>query len=247
METLLTAKELEEYLHVDRTTVYRMIKDGRLNGIKIGQHWRFNPQEVEILLSGKSNASLSTSKITTDVLPLHCMQPVQDVFAEIAQVGVVTTNTEGEPLTRISNSCDFCKLILGTEKGRKACMQSWKKLADHKKNDPEFHHCHANLAYARAKIQVKGELIAILVTGQFHTEIPSNEEQEQHLKEISKRFDINIDLLKQASQEIKVLDERTVVQIKGWLERVASTFEQISSERADLMDRLKQISNLSEL
>ena len=53
--------------------------------------------------------------ISTEVLPLHCMQPVQNVFAEIAEVGAVTTDTNGQPLTQISNSCDFCKLILGSE------------------------------------------------------------------------------------------------------------------------------------
>ena len=46
---LLTAKQVQDLLHVDRTTIYRMLKDGRLNGVKVGKHWRFSAQEVNDL------------------------------------------------------------------------------------------------------------------------------------------------------------------------------------------------------
>ena len=36
MPNLLTAKEVQELLSVDRTTIYRMLKDGRLKGVKVG-------------------------------------------------------------------------------------------------------------------------------------------------------------------------------------------------------------------
>ncbi|MCA9947998.1 MAG: helix-turn-helix domain-containing protein, partial [Anaerolineales bacterium] len=37
MEDLLTTRQVQELLQVDRTTVYRMRKDGRLTGVKVGQ------------------------------------------------------------------------------------------------------------------------------------------------------------------------------------------------------------------
>ena len=58
---LLTAKQVQELLHVDRTTIYRMLKDGRLTGIKVGQHWRFSEQEVDDLVSGAANMRLSAA------------------------------------------------------------------------------------------------------------------------------------------------------------------------------------------
>lgn len=247
MPTLLTAKQVEELLNIDRTTVYRMLKDGRLSGVKIGQHWRFNAADVEALLSGNQTVKTTTLPVTADVLPLHCMQPVQDVFAEIAEVGAVTTSLEGQPLTKISNSCDFCKLILGSEDGRKACIASWKKLAQQQTDSPEFIKCHAGLEYARARIDVHGTLIAILVTGQFYTGTPNPEEERARLEQLAQQYNIDLDLLILAAQKITVLEERNICQITGWLERVAQTFEQISSERVVLMDRLKQISTLTEI
>lgn len=120
--TLFTAKQTQELLKVDRTTIYRMIKDGRLNGVKVGQQWRFYTNEVNDLVAGVNRLGDRNIPIEADILPLHCMQPVQDVFAEIAQVGAVTADKKGQPLTKISNSCDFCKLILGSDEGHQACI-----------------------------------------------------------------------------------------------------------------------------
>ena len=50
MEELLTTKQVLDILQVDRTTIYRMLKDGRLSGVKVGQQWRFPRSEVEDLL-----------------------------------------------------------------------------------------------------------------------------------------------------------------------------------------------------
>ena len=243
--TLVTAKQAQELLKVDRTTIYRMLKDGRLNGVKVGQQWRFYTNEVNDLVAGVNRLGDRNIPIEADILPLHCMQPVQDVFAEIAQVGAVTADKKGQPLTKISNSCDFCKLILGSDEGHQACIESWRQLVDQKETAPEFTTCHAGLQYARARIEVQGELIAILVAGQFYIHDPQPEEQQERLVELAGKYSIDLSLLTQAARQITVLDDHKVPQISGWLEQVAHTFEQISAERADLMDRLKQISAMS--
>ncbi len=56
MDDLLTTKQVQDILKVDRITVYRMLNDGRLKGVKIGQQWRFPAREVERLLSGEAGA-----------------------------------------------------------------------------------------------------------------------------------------------------------------------------------------------
>ncbi len=247
MDSYLTAKQVEELLNVDRTTIYRMLKDGRLAGVKVGQHWRFSTRDMEALLSNTGRASDAVDEpVTVRVLPLHCMQPVQDVFAEIAQVGAVTADVDGQSLTKISNSCDFCKLILGSEDGRQACRESWRQLAKQRETAPEFLSCHAGLQYARSRIEVRGKLIAILIAGQFHVQTPEAEELEERMNAMAEKYHIDASLLKQAALKITVLDPRHVPQISGWLERVTQTFEQISAERADLMGRLKQISAMTE-
>jgi len=243
--TLLTAKQVQELLRVDRTTIYRMLKDGRINGVKVGEQWRFYSSEVNDLLAGLKRFSANEEAVSVEALPLHCMQPVQEVFAEIAEVGAVTTDQDGQPLTQISNSCDFCKLILGSEGGRRECMASWRKLVKQSEAAPEFFLCHAGLKYARARIEVNGNLIAMLIAGQFYTGGPDLVEEKDRFRRLAKAYSINEDLLAQAAKQIPVLDARKIPQLSHWLEEVAHTFEKISSERADLMSRLRQIAEMS--
>src|SRR5437868_3489636 len=113
MSELLTVKEVRDLLKIDRITVYRMLKDVRLTGTKIGHQWRFPQQEIDSLLSGGPSSHKEMGPVATQqALPIHCLQMIQNVFAEIAGVAAITIGPEGEPLTEFSNPCTFCKLIL---------------------------------------------------------------------------------------------------------------------------------------
>jgi excisionase family DNA binding protein len=47
---LLTALEVQQLLHIDRSTVYRMAEDGRLPAIRVGRSWRFPADRIEAML-----------------------------------------------------------------------------------------------------------------------------------------------------------------------------------------------------
>lgn len=50
LEPLFTIKDLDTYLQVSTTTVYRLIKDGALTGTRIGQSLRFTRKNIEDLV-----------------------------------------------------------------------------------------------------------------------------------------------------------------------------------------------------
>jgi excisionase family DNA binding protein len=246
VDDLLTAREVQDLLKVDRTTIYRMLKDGRLAGVKVGQQWRFSQTEVEALLSGKEQDDGLPTSLTT-VLPLHCIQAMQNVFAEVAQVGSVTTAPDGEPLTKISNSCRFCNLILASQSGRRACVASWQKLAEQPERHPQFVTCHAGLQYARARIEVGKASNPMLIAGQFYLTPPDPGEQATRVQQLATLHGLDRSALADAATALLVLDERKQAQIGKWLETVAHTFEQIAHERAELMGRLRRIAAISDL
>jgi excisionase family DNA binding protein len=251
MDDLLTTKELQELLKVDRTTVYRMLKDGRLTGIKIGEQWRFSREEVNSLLSGSLPPAVQTPASPEPrpgtVLPLHCVQRIQNVFADVAGTGAVTTDATGQPLTEMSNSCHFCSLILASESGRQACAASWAKLAEQSGHAPRFATCHAGLQYARARIELNGRLEAMLISGQFYAEAPTPNEEAARIQHLAERYKLDPETLAEAAQEIQVLDEHKQARIGEWLQSVAHTFEEIGCERAELMGRLHRIAEMSTL
>jgi ligand-binding sensor protein len=173
------------------------------------------------------------------------MQPVQDVFAEMAEIGSIMVDTQGMPLTRISNSCEFCNHILKTENGLKACQDSWSQLTRQFALAPEFTACHAGLQYARAPVLVCGEPVAFLVAGQFYSEEVNSVEEEIRIETLAAQYRLDPGLLRAAAIRIRVLDVRLVSQISRWLSRVAKAFEQIGAERADMLARLHHIAEVS--
>lgn len=59
----MTVREVSEYLRVHPTTVYRLVKNGRLPGFKVGDRWRFQQAEIDSWLrqGGGSQRSGSDS------------------------------------------------------------------------------------------------------------------------------------------------------------------------------------------
>ncbi|MFC1492613.1 PocR ligand-binding domain-containing protein [candidate division KSB1 bacterium] len=245
MDNLLTTKQVIEILKIDRTTVYRMLKDGRLLGVKIGKQWRFSKESVEELVSGGSSVSDSETSQPVDILPLHCLQPIQDVFAEVAEVGSVTTNVAGFPISNLSNCSDFCSLILDSDSGRRGCIKSWHKLTSLGKRKTVFYTCHAGLRYLGARIEPDGEFIAMLFAGQIHTEKQEKAVEADRIKKLADEYDIDETRLKKAAQKLIVLDGNKQEKLGNWLFKVANTFETIGSERSKFLSRFKRISELT--
>ena len=50
-ESMLTIREVAEYLHVVKITVYRMIDRGDLPAVKVGRVWRISQQDLQAYLN----------------------------------------------------------------------------------------------------------------------------------------------------------------------------------------------------
>lgn len=246
MTELLTTKQVKNLLQIDRTTVYRMLNDGRLTGIKVGSHWRFRRDEIDELLS-IVRADKKSTPTPDEILPIHCIQSIQDVFAEIADVGAITTDRHGEPITNISHCAQFCSLILNTLSGKRACIQSWKRLAQAPEGEPEFVSCHAGLQYARGCIKIAEKPAALVVSGQFYLRTPDSREETERIHRLAEDHGIDFHDISEAASKISLLDERKQSQIAGWMSAVARTFSEIATERAEILERLRGISEMSKL
>lgn len=243
MSELLTAREVQDILKVDRTTVYRMLKDGRISGVKVGQQWRFSRESVDGILSGSCAIEPAPASRPADILPLHCIQPIQDVFAEVGGMGALTVAPDGAPLTEPSGACAFCTLIQSSPAGRLACQESWRQVSAAAPG--AITACHAGLGYAHAPIRVEGETVALLIAGQFYGRTPDAAAQAERVAHLSAAYGLDRDDLAAAAADIPTLTARASQQIAGWLTRVAGTFETIARERATLLGRLRRIAEMT--
>jgi excisionase family DNA binding protein len=44
---ILTLSELSEHLHVSKTTIYKMLRERKLPGFRVGHEWRFHFDAIE--------------------------------------------------------------------------------------------------------------------------------------------------------------------------------------------------------
>src|SRR5574338_1538225 len=102
MNELLTTRQVQDILKVDRITIYRMLQDGRLKGVKVGSQWRFAAQEVERLLSGEQLQYSVPADANGSVFPVHCIQTIQNLLSGVSLMSALVLDAAGTPVTQIS-------------------------------------------------------------------------------------------------------------------------------------------------
>ncbi|MGD0806994.1 MAG: PocR ligand-binding domain-containing protein [Anaerolineales bacterium] len=246
MSPLLTTHQVKELLKVDRITIYRMLNDGRLKGVKIGRQWRFHKSEIEQLL-GKPD-SVTTENSAEEVLtefPSGCVEKVEDLLAGILGIGVTTVNLRGEPLNAIVNSNSFCQLILSSESGRQACQAAWREPESANEDKSTFQICPAGLCFFRSPVAVSGRTVAWVISGQFRIASSNRTQEAAMIKSLSERHKIPRHSLEDALHNVHSLSREQQVQVEEWTPRLSKTIQSILQERNNLTTRLKQISDLS--
>jgi excisionase family DNA binding protein len=246
MAELLTVKQIQTLLKIDRVTVYRMLNDGRLKGVKVGNQWRFPQSEIDRILGEERPASdeVVDQEALTD-FPADCVEKIQNIFAGILDIGAVTVTLQGEALTRVCFSNPFCERMLASPSGCQACQDSWRRLALRVTGAPPFMVCHAGLSYLRAAIKIDDQPVAWLIAGQFYTASQDKERERLRLGRLANKHGINAVELIDAAQSIPVLKTSQQAQVQEWTPKVANTIDSILRERSDLMCRLQKIADLS--
>ena len=244
MEKLLTARQLQEQLQVDRMTIYRMLNSGRLNGVKVGGQWRFREEDVRNLVSPEADVS-STPPVQRPTLPLPCLAAMQHLFSEAAEVAALVVDTDGQTLTEVSNDCAFCSLILASEAGRRRCTKSWAALADGVDSSPRLHRCHAGLVYSRTLIIVDGKPLAAVIAGQALPDSESSEPDAERLAELAEACAIPLSSLQEAYPTIHRLDRARMDRMIHLLGILGLAACRIGVERQHLVSKLDRIAQIT--
>ena len=261
MNDLLTTRQVQDILKVDRITVYRMLQDGRLKGVKIGQQWRFPAAEVDRLLNPCLAVSLDEAPLNTDenalfpaaaaaaprghgpmAFPTHCAQIIQDMYAGMGKTGAVTVDTQGAPLTEMSQPCRFCALLRTSPSGEAACQQSWQKST---RSGSRWFTCHAGLRCLQAPIHENGVPAAYLISGQGYHTAPEPTEQQERVEQLAAQHSLDAAELLHAAAEIPVYTQSQIQEMETWPEKYTRAIESILKERAGLVGKLQKIAEIT--
>ena len=247
MDDFLTTRQIQDILKVDRITIYRMLQDGRVKGVKVGQQWRFARQEVDRILKGDKPVEAHVMQNGDTVFPVHCVQTIQDLFSDVGQVSALLLDEQGEPVTEISRGCAFCQTILSSPKGRQACLNSWKEFAEKSRQGSKFFTCHAGLQYIGAPVSDQSHQVGVFLAGQFFWQAPEAREKAERLRRLAGVYDLKNEDLEKAAETIPVIDPEQHSRLEGWPATASRAVQSIMHERMGFMRRLQQIANLTQI
>lgn len=252
MTDLLTTKELQAILNVDRTTIYRMAESGRVPAVKVGGQWRFPRQQIEgWLRQGAAAPPLQAIPSTpadvrpADIFPLECVQLIQDSFADALGVMVVATDLDGETITRPSNPCGLYAAAESSPAGRQRCAELWVRIGNEPSIAPRFVESHLGLLCARGLIRVGNEIKAMLVVGGIAPQDWPPEDAQ--IARIAADLDLPDDVLRQHIDQVHRLSVDDQARVLPFVQRIADIFAHIAQERVDLAGRLQRIAEISRI
>lgn len=108
MAQLMTVKELGQYLRFTKRTIYRLLQQGSIPAIKIGNKWRFDKEAIDRWLHKK------TEGVEACILIIDDDQLVRSLFKQILEERghtVVTASTSAEGIQHVKER-DFDLVFL---------------------------------------------------------------------------------------------------------------------------------------
>jgi len=158
--TYLTARDVQELIRVDRSTIYRMAESGRLPAIKVGRQWRFPAGAVHAWLAACGNGADGDG-----AQGVSSAQEVTDLFADLYGVMVIVTDISGNPITEVSNPCGYFSAVSGEAAALDRCIAEWKALGGQYDFQPRLRPSHLGFLCTRAFIRIGNELSGMVIAG----------------------------------------------------------------------------------
>jgi len=166
------------------------------------------------------------------------LQMLQDDFADTIGAQIVTTDRNGNLITKMSGQQKICQIIQKTEKGKNGCTNAYHTALGlvKKMKEPIFMDCHAGLASLWVPIKTKsGEIVgSITGCGGRYDRGESEEEIKEKFSKLADKLGITEeicprdDFLK-ALEEVKVITE---AEMKKRAERLAKLVGILAEETA---------------
>ena len=132
-QQLLTARQVQGMLGIDRSTVYRMAEDGRRTG-DIGL---FTILSESGLAAGVRRIEAATGLDRVGI-PVGLATAVISVAADLLGVMMVVTDMAGQPVTGVANPCPWFAARATDPASVEACVTEWQLLADNLEFEPQF-------------------------------------------------------------------------------------------------------------
>lgn len=248
MATLLTTKDLQGLINVDKSTIYRMAEDGRLPAVKVGRQWRFPAEQIADMLGGAvataapAPANGATSELATLLVP-ETAEAVVELVADLFGVMAVITDMNGTPITDVANPNGYFQAIADQPGAVEKCAEGWRELGEDGGLESRFKPSHLGFLCTRTFIRVGNELVGMLIVGGITPqEWPPSDE---FLAAAAAELEIPVSTLIDHADETYYVDETRQQWMLGLLPRISDLVSHLAAARNELLDKLEAIAALA--
>ena len=252
MGELLTTKELQAMLQIDRTTIYRMAEAKRLPAIKVGNQWRFPADQIKSWLQRHTTAPVPGSQplegtnVMSDIeslLSIEYVRLVQDSFAMALNTMIVVTDMDGNPAADVSNPCGLFRVISQTPNAIQKCIENWSRPDATPGLEPQLIKSRLGLLGARGLVRVGTELKGIVIVGGIApTDWPPEPAQ---VAATATAFGLPSEALTPHLHEVFYLDEAQKDLVLSLVQRIADVLAHTATERLALIEKFNSIAHIA--
>ena len=176
-DALLTARQVQDRLDIDTSTIYRMAGDGRLPALRIGRQWRFPASAIDALLAPEHHDGLDAVRPNRPARPGidgHASRPLPpaaiieaalEVVAPVLGVSLVVTDLNGRPLTSVVNPAPAIAARLDDPAFLSACGAEWQALAAETDLTTRLQPGAFGFLCARSLVRYGSALVAMVLAG----------------------------------------------------------------------------------
>ena len=111
-ENFLKTEEVEDYLHIDQRTIYRLVHAGKLPAFRVGRQWRFRREDIEAWLADRQAVS-RRANATPRILVVDDEPKVRDILAKALRTldFIVETAADGPSALELLRHGSFDLLV----------------------------------------------------------------------------------------------------------------------------------------
>jgi len=167
--SLLTTKDVQDLIKVDRSTIYRLAESGRLPGIKVGRQWRFPKDRLYDWLDRREVTAavtpLGSAAELPDLISRGSIQAIVGFLGDLLGIMVLVTDMSGRPLAEVANPCGLFAAAHRHPGVLERCISAWRELADEPDMEPQWKPTPLGFLCARTLVRVGDQLKGMVLAG----------------------------------------------------------------------------------
>lgn len=179
--------------------------------------------------------------LLTDLIDIDLLQKIQDEFSKYTGMAALTTDADGNPLTKGSEFTDFCmKYTRQSELGYKRCVLSDKNAALKalERGKPVVYVCHAGLADFASPIMLGDKLVGCFLGGQVRI---SSGIDKKVLEETAEELGIEYKSYYQAMKKTNMVRKKDLEKSAKFLGIVAGVLSEMAYQNYMAIEKYRNL------